>query len=72
MTVRTVTDGSWAITSQRTKALNPPAITRMDGDHGNRGDSAKTMISATTPSAQRPAMIKPLRPAACQAIDAKV
>ena len=47
-------------------------ITSIAGDSVNRGDSANTTISAITPSAHSPAIVRPPRPAFCQAMEAKV
>ncbi len=49
-----------------------PITTNIAGDSVNRGDSANTTISASTPSTQSPAMVSPPRPCACQVMDAKV
>ena len=43
-----------------------------EGGSVNRGDSANTAISASTPSTHSPAIVSPLRPDACQVMEAKV
>ena len=58
--------------SQRATALEPPITTSTAGCSVNRGDSANTTISASTPSTQSPAIVSPPRPAPCQVMEAKV
>lgn len=61
-------DGSCAVTIQRSTALAPPIAISDDGCSEKRGDSAKTTISAITPSVQSPAIVNPPSPWACQLI----
>ena len=68
---RNAIGGCCAVKVQRATALTAPITTRIDGGSVNRGDSANTTISAMTPSAHNPAIVSPLRPAACQLIELK-
>ncbi len=58
--------------TQRATAASPPITTSADGGSVNRGDSANTTISASTPSTHSPAIVNPPRPAPCQVMEAKV
>ncbi len=58
--------------TQRATALNAAITTSMTGGSVNRGDSANSAISATTPNDHSPAMVNPPRPDCCQAIEAKM
>ena len=51
-TASTATGGSCAVISQRATAPSAPITTSIAGGSVNRGDSANTTISASTPSAQ--------------------
>ena len=64
-------DGSCAVSVQRTTPASAPIITIIAGDSVNRGDRANTTISATTPIPHSAAMVRPLKPAACQVIEPK-
>ncbi|MGY2937307.1 hypothetical protein ACVWZ6_006909 [Bradyrhizobium sp. GM6.1] len=65
-TASSASGGSYAVTTQRTTALAPPIAMSEDGCSEKRGDSANTTISAITPNVQRPAIVSPPRPWACQ------
>ena len=58
--------------SQRATAQDAPIITSATGGSVNRGDSANTTISASTPSTHNPAIVSPPSPEACQVMEAKV
>jgi hypothetical protein len=60
------------VISQRATALSAPITTSTAGASVNRGDSANTTISASTPNAHSPAIVSPPKPASCQVMEAKV
>ncbi len=61
-TASTAIGGSCAVMDQRATALSAAITTSNEGCNVNRGDSANTTISASTPSDHSPAMVSPPKP----------
>ena len=61
-----------AVITESLSDLTSAIITNVAGARLNRGESANTTISASTPSVHRPAMVSPPKPSCCQAMDAKM